>query len=178
MVPAQADWARCPPGTERPDPSSHKRLKRRKNTRRSPARARGCPRHGDRTLAPAPAPQPRAAGGRQAGRPAGRRPADHDRRTTTGQPVSLAKRIRRMGRRQSRPGPFDMTAFAAFDLGGTPGLNSLPELDRGPHPSWYCETLPVKCRSWPRRAAPSWRPSYGDSQSLIIREPRAARSRS
>ena len=68
-------------------------------------------------------------------------------------------------------------AFGCLILANT-RLDGVLKLDRGPHPPWYRETLPVKCRSWPRRAAPSWRPSYGDSKSLIIREPRAARSRS
>jgi hypothetical protein len=76
------------------------------------------------------------------------------------------------------PGSVRYDRIAAFDLGGTRDLGGALKLVRGPLHPWYCETLPVKCRSWPRRAAPSWRPSYGDSQSLIIREPRAARSRS
>jgi hypothetical protein len=37
--------------------------------------------------------------------------------------------------------------IVAFDLGGAPDPAGALKLDRGPHPPWYCETLPVKCRS-------------------------------
>ena len=124
-----------------------------------PARARSCPHQGDSTAgAGRRTPQPRAAG-RRAGR---------QYRWSSG---SGERAEPQSG------GSVRYDRIVAFDL-GEHDPDGVLKLDRGPHPPWYCETLPVKCRSWPRRAAPSWRPSYGESQSLIIREPRAARSRS
>ena len=92
------DRARRSPGTGRHDPNSHKRLKRRKNTRLSPRGPRGCLNRGIEQWAPgatssggtttggtttggAKTVGRQPAGPRPAGpRPAGPRPADHDRR--------------------------------------------------------------------------------------------------
>jgi hypothetical protein len=100
---AQADPARRAPGTARRDPSCHNRLRRRKDTRLCRA-------------VPVVAPIRGIA-------PPGPRRRNRERRDDERPGSIVGHRVRGMGRRQSRPGPFDMTAFKAFDLVGTPDLD-------------------------------------------------------
>jgi len=99
---------------------------------------------------------PRSSG--RSGAPPTWRPARHwpRSRSSSTRPPSRPP-SRSCGRAKASSVTGDGTGARRPDLGG------VRDWDRGPHRTWYCETLPEKYRSQPRRAAPSWRPPYGDS---------------